>query len=205
MRPERKETPMSKKLESFTGSNAPTCSSSLDGGKIRKKITPETRQKMAERMKKEWADGSQRKRYEDSEKRAEICRKISEAGKLRKDTARTIKKRADSILKLGEKHPLAARGYLRSPNNVIYPYQNLAKFVRENLHLFDEDDTVWRKRGGNVVCNAMCGLYSLRGNHNKVAGTWKGWTHVSFTETFYNRGESLLSGESSSQTNSVIK
>jgi hypothetical protein len=28
MRPERKEPPMSKKLESFTGSNAPTCSAS---------------------------------------------------------------------------------------------------------------------------------------------------------------------------------
>lgn len=24
---------------------------------------------------------------------------------------------------------------------------------------------------------------------------WKGWTAVSFTESFYNRGESLLSGE----------
>lgn len=97
-------------------------------------------------------------------------------------------------------HFKAITGILRSSRNTTHRFRNLTKFVRDNKHLFTEEETRHKpyKDTSTYRCNAITGLMSVI---NGRRGTWKGWTAVSFTETFYNRGESLLSGESSSQTN----
>jgi len=91
-------------------------------------------------------------------------------------------------------HFRAVRGILRSPSNTTHPVCNLTKFVLENQHLFSEEDVLQRNPVDKPTysCRATAGLLSiLRG----AVGSWKGWTVVSLTETFYNQGENLLSGE----------
>lgn len=97
-------------------------------------------------------------------------------------------------------HFKAITGILRSPRNTTHRFKNLTKFVRDNKHLFTEEETRHKpyRDSSTYRCNAISGLMSVISGRR---GTWKGWTVVSFTETFYNRGESLLSGESSSLTN----
>jgi hypothetical protein len=99
----------------------------------------------------------------------------------------------------GPKHHASITGLLRSPVNVTYRFVNMSEFVRTHEHLFLAVDVQWCGKG-NRHCRALKGLLRLT-EKTRPNGTWKGWTLVSFTETFYNRGESLLSGESSSQTN----
>lgn len=152
-------------------------------------------QATSDRLKNEWKNGKHRQRYEDPLKIRELGSKISAAQTGRRQPEGTIQKRQESLLSLGEDHPSAVKGAFRSPDNVIYPYTNVSKFVREHLHLFSEEDAAFLKKGGQFVCNAMKGLYSLRMKGTKPAGTWKGWTAVSDTEVFYNRGEHLLSVE----------
>ena len=99
----------------------------------------------------------------------------------------------------GPQNKASITGILRSPVNVTYRFVNMSHFVRTHEHLFLPEDVQWYGKG-NRHCRALKGLLRLTGK-TRPNGTWKGWTLVSFTETFYNRGESLLSGESSSLTN----
>lgn len=98
----------------------------------------------------------------------------------------------------GPQNKASITGILRSPVNVTYRFVNMSHFVRTHQHLFLPEDVQWYGKG-NRHCRALKGLLRLT-EKARPNGTWKGWTLVSFTETFYNRGESLLSGESSSQT-----
>lgn len=103
--------------------------------------------------------------------------------------------KTDMTKRGSDKHARAIHGWLRSPDNTTHEFRNLAKFVGENRHLFSEEDTTHKpyKESLSYRCNAISGLHSvIRGRR----GSWKGWTVVSYTETFYNRGANLLSGES---------
>lgn len=102
----------------------------------------------------------------------------------------------------GPQNKASIKGILRSPDNVTYRFVNMSHFVRTHEHLFLPEDVQWYGRG-NRHCRALRGLLSLTGK-TRPNGSWKGWTLVSLTETFYNRGESLLSGEASSQTNAGL-
>lgn len=79
-------------------------------------------------------------------------------------------------------------GVIRSPDNKTFKFFCLKQFVRDNLALFDEDDI--RGAHGNGICRAYGGLKSLFGK--RCRGSWKGWTRVSFTESFYNDGGDLI-------------
>lgn len=89
-------------------------------------------------------------------------------------------------------HWKASRTLFRSPENKSILVVNISNFVRENQHMFSPEDLVWI-RGG---CRASKGLQALRKKgKSRVPGSWKGWTRVSFTETFYHQGEDLLDRE----------
>lgn len=135
------------------------------------------------------------------------------AGKLRgrKWSPEIIEKRAAALRGVpktaprqakGAYHHKAIHGQLRSAENKTYSFHNMSEFVRTHEHLFAPEDIQWNARRH---CLALKGLLSLTGKGDHVRGSWKGWTLVSYTETFYNRGESLLSGESASQTNPPVE
>lgn len=96
----------------------------------------------------------------------------------------------------GPQNKASISGILRSPDYVTYPFRNMSHFVRTNQSLFLPEDVEWYGKGSKQ-CRALKGLLTLTAKGNHTRGSWKGWTLVSFTETFYNRGETLLSGESS--------
>lgn len=94
-----------------------------------------------------------------------------------------------------EEHFRAITGIFRSPSNTTHRFKNLTKFVRDNKHLFNPEETRHKpyKDSSTYRCNAITGLMSIITGRR---GTWKGWTIVGFTDTFYNRGENMLAGES---------
>jgi hypothetical protein len=89
----------------------------------------------------------------------------------------------------GPEHKNAITGILRSPDNVTFRFRNMSHFVRTHPHLFRPEDVEWKRNGR--YCRALKGLLNLT-EKKRPNGSWKGWTLVSFTESFYNRGEHLL-------------
>lgn len=85
----------------------------------------------------------------------------------------------------GVKNHAARKWHLRSPSNVEYHFVNLLEFIRQNNHLFDPADIPVRASRG-------LGMIRPSDTRKKVAGTWKGWTWISYTEVFTNAGDDLL-------------
>lgn len=67
-----------------------------------------------------------------------------------------------------------------SPSGVVIEGLNLSQVVRDNAHMFSQEDMVWRKNsyGTDTYCKAMVGLRSLFRREGRECKTWKGWTKV---------------------------
>ena len=64
-----------------------------------------------------------------------------------------------------------------SPDNQVFIVKNLYQFVRDNPHLFNPMDIVFKRQGGKrgtggEYCNATAGLLNVS---NKRQRKWKGW------------------------------
>ena len=64
-----------------------------------------------------------------------------------------------------------------SPDNQVFIVKNLYQFVRDNPHLFNPLDIVFKRQGGKrgtggEYCNATAGLLNVS---NKRQSKWKGW------------------------------
>lgn len=64
-----------------------------------------------------------------------------------------------------------------SPDNQVFIVKNLYQFVRDNPHLFNPLDIVFKRQGGKrgtggEYCNATAGLLNVS---NKRQRKWKGW------------------------------
>ena len=115
------------------------------------------------------------------------------------------KERESEKVKLGITNHGSRHGLIRSPRGLIYEFNNLAQFVRDNEKLFMPEDVVWIKPKnkigttlGNLKCRALSGLYSLI-NPRTTKGSWKGWTVVSLHERRFNDGNDLLARNSTLQ------
>jgi hypothetical protein len=185
-------------------------------------VTPATREKMSIGGKTRYANGyvqdeeTKRKRVEatkQTRQKRKAAGKVyttkGSAGRLRgyKWSKDVVEKRAAPLRGRAQTKPLSAkgpehhksvRGLLRSAENKTYRFDNMSEFVRTHEHLFDPDDVRWNERRH---CRALKGLLALVAKGNHTRGSWKGWTLVSFTESFYNRGESLLTLEGSAAWN----
>lgn len=64
-----------------------------------------------------------------------------------------------------------------TPDRVHYTFTNLNHFVRENAHLFNPEDVIWKPPLRNPWCRASRGLYSLF-KETKPESMWKGWRGV---------------------------
>jgi hypothetical protein len=116
--------------------------------------------------------------------RKETCSKKC-FDKLRFDGMRNSEKFSESRKAVGRKLlgvEMVTRGksfnvcVFTSPDGVDYECDNICDFVRNNRHLFDEDDIKYKSnnRGGTESwCRAQVGLVSLSSGN---ASTWKGWT-----------------------------
>lgn len=66
---------------------------------------------------------------------------------------------------------------LVSPTDKIYHIKNLHHFVRQNPHLFNESDVIWKRKSGvrgtgGEYCNATAGISNIQGGKTQA---WKGW------------------------------
>ena len=79
--------------------------------------------------------------------------------------------------KKGIEHNNAVKGVLKSPDGKLYTFCNVSQFVRDNLHLFEPEDVVWKKyRSSNTpTCRALGGLLCVVALNGK-SPSWKGWT-----------------------------
>ena len=178
-----------------------------------KKRSAEVRAAMSAIGKQRWANGytesheTKRKRVEATQKTKQerkqagrIYTSKGSNGMLRgyKWSEEVIEKRAAPLRGRAQSKPLTAKGpehhkavhgLLRSAENKTYRFDNMSEFVRNHEHLFAPEDVVWNKR---FHCRALKGLLTLTAKGNHTRGSWKGWTLVSYTETFYHGGDDLL-------------
>lgn len=78
----------------------------------------------------------------------------------------------------GPAHIRSEEWKLKSPDNVIYTFINLADFVRNNTGLFNPEDIVCKTLDKMASCRAYAGLATLRPTNAKAASSWKGWVWV---------------------------
>ena len=92
-------------------------------------------------------------------------------------------KTAECHKKFSARHARAVECFFRDPRNVTHYCRNICKFVNDNKHLFNEEDTIQKIHGGkpskSYVCNATQGLSRIQRGEN---GSWKGWLVVSNRE-----------------------
>jgi exoribonuclease R len=74
-------------------------------------------------------------------------------------------------LTLKERHNFSMEFSFVSPEGVIVAGKNIANMIRENSHLFDDEDLVLDEKNMNT---AQAGLYRLRRKTNPQK-LWKGW------------------------------
>jgi hypothetical protein len=78
----------------------------------------------------------------------------------------------------GPEHIRSEEWKLKSPDNVIYTFINLADFVRNNAELFNPEDLACKTLDKMASCRAYAGLAMLRPTNAKTASSWKGWVWV---------------------------
>jgi hypothetical protein len=138
--------------------------------------TESANKKRAESIKKGWISGTRKQR--DPE---ELRNHLQSAYKKRDlEKMREINKRIGIAQRGGENPPgPSAKGpehwagkmwRFRAANGIILEGRNLSHLIRENSHLFNPDDVVWKKS----QCRAQKGLSMLYANHGKSC-SWKGW------------------------------
>lgn len=82
---------------------------------------------------------------------------------------------------------------LRSPENKVYEFRNLRRFIKEHPDLFDPEDVIWYPlpvRGEK--CRAFGGITSISHRSKRANGSWKVWTICSQVERLENDGRDLL-------------
>jgi hypothetical protein len=105
-----------------------------------------------------------------------------QSDEARKRTSETFKDKhpqSPLLKKFSPQHVKAVECFFRSPKNLVYYCRNISRFVHENKHLFNPEDTIQKVHGGkpskSYVCNAVQGLSRI---YRGVNGSWKGWTVV---------------------------
>jgi hypothetical protein len=95
-------------------------------------------------------------------------------------------------VKMGPTHWRSWTGTAVSPDGECYQVRNVQEFVRQNEHLFNPEDVVWRACGkvlkdggqsqtkGSRRCRASGGLHGIK---NSPTRSWKGWTFLPAKET----------------------
>ena len=78
--------------------------------------------------------------------------------------------------RFSKEHARAASGIFLNPQNQRFPFRNICKFVFENKHLFNDEDTIQKTYKGIQVksyqCNATHGLSAIYAGRRN---SWKGW------------------------------
>lgn len=88
--------------------------------------------------------------------------------------------RMDGLSAAAEHNARSKTYTVLTPSRVTLTFKNLSNFVRENSHLFADDDVIWRPPESHPWCRAQRGLYSLF-KETKPVEQWKGWRAVSKT------------------------
>lgn len=119
--------------------------------------------------------------------------------------ARGLKRRGrPNTTELTKKGPTNCRSKwfsFRDPTGKVLRFKNIKHFIRENSHLFLEEDVVEKeyvRNSGKFIkktpskqsSRAANGLYAI---HSGGYGSWKGWTKYSVVEDKLNYGNDLLS------------
>ncbi len=75
-----------------------------------------------------------------------------------------------------ETNASAREWHLLSPDGTAYHFRNLALWIRDNSHLFDDDDAVERPQSrAGVTTRAQSALGKLRPERAEKRESWKGW------------------------------
>ena len=167
----------------------------------RKKNPPGTQEKSAATLRAKYASGELTRPVLSAELRAQIGRKVSEKLKGRATRGEWTEEqrahqshlaRSNPVLVKGENNCKARMWRVRSPENVVYVFKNLQEFIRNNPHLFNEEDVIWKPNIKAMRCNASAGIEVISPRRKHPAGSWKGWTWHHTVERVLNQGRDLL-------------
>lgn len=93
------------------------------------------------------------------------------------------RKRRESVLSLGAKHPSAMAWSLKDPSGTVHQFKNLSRFVSENRHLFTEEQLRPTSARHPSMCRAASELMKLSPRRKDPRSTAIGWMwHVNNTD-----------------------
>ena len=168
----------------------------------RKANSIESRQKMSKTLRRRYSEGSLVRPKLSRKVLRQIGRKVSKAlkGRVTRRTPnssqeieafkRMVKARPD--MKPDERHFRARVWRIRSPENRVFEFKNLAKFIRDHPELFLPEDVIAPVSNKRKKCHAYGGLNSISPRLKRNVGSWKGWTWYSFLEQEINGCRDLL-------------
>lgn len=111
-------------------------------------------------------------------KRPEV---VAKRAALASNTMKGRPQRMDGLSAAAEHNARSKTYTVLTPDRITITFKNLSNFVRENTHLFAEEDVIWKPPKKNPWCKAQKGLSSLF-KENKPQGQWKGWRPVKKTD-----------------------
>lgn len=103
---------------------------------------------------------------------------VAKSAKTRSELLTGRPQRMDGRSAAAEHNSRSKTYTVLTPDRVHYTFTNLNHFVRENAHLFNPEDVIWKPPLSNPWCRASRGLYSLF-KETKPESIWKGWRGVS--------------------------
>lgn len=126
---------------------------------------------------------------------------VAKSAKTRSEIMSGRPQRMDGRSAAAEHNSRSKTYTVLTPDRVHLTFTNLNHFVRENAHLFNPEDVIWKPPLSNPWCRASRGLYNLF-KEKKPDSIWKGWKAVSksSTTTSQDHGSELPSKTPSSES-----
>jgi len=163
-----------------------------------KSQSPEHREAISRGMRRAFELGRLRPPSEQAKMAMQLAARqpeaVAKSAKTRREIMTGRPQRMDGRSAAAEHNSRSKTYTVLSSDRVHYTFTNLNHFVRENAHMFNPEDVIWKPPLKNPWCRASRGLYSLF-KETKPCLIWKGWRGVSKSNPsdYSDHGKKLVS------------